>query len=494
MRDMNEMCHHRRTPDPRRNGAQRLVVGAAMAGRYGSGCGSGDGAPARLSHGPVGWRRRAAALAAILAAATATGACADGSPPVPSAARDRDYRATDPAAEALGRLLFYDPVLSGNREVACATCHHPRHATGDGVALGIGDGGRGLGPKRRADPGNPPERRIPRNAPSLFNLGAHEFTVMFADGRVEAEVGRPSDMRTPMDADMLEGFDGVLSAQTMFPVLSPDEMAGHYSENDVSRAVRQGRITGPGGAWDVLTARVTAIPEYADGFAAAYPHIGEGAPVSFADVSNAIAAFIAAEWRSDDSPFDAHLRGEVLLGGAQARGMTLFYGEAGCAACHSGTFQTDHAFHATGAPQIGPGKAARFEDHRRDDGRMRVTGDPADAYAFRTPSLRNVTRTGPWGHAGAHDDLAAFLLHHADPSRPPPPLPDLPDGTGDIPDTADTADAAAILTAVTAPPVGLEEAEVAALMAFMAALEDPVALAGRTGIPRTVPSGLPVPR
>ena len=53
---------------------------------------------------------------------------------------------TAPVAEVrLGQLLFYDPILSGNRSVSCATCHHPRFATGDGVSLGIGDGGIGLG-------------------------------------------------------------------------------------------------------------------------------------------------------------------------------------------------------------------------------------------------------------------------------------------------------------------------------------------------------------
>ena len=46
----------------------------------------------------------------------------------------------------LGQLLFYDPILSGNKTVSCATCHHPRFATSDGVSLGLGDGGIGLGP------------------------------------------------------------------------------------------------------------------------------------------------------------------------------------------------------------------------------------------------------------------------------------------------------------------------------------------------------------
>ncbi|MEL7415884.1 MAG: cytochrome-c peroxidase, partial [Pseudomonadota bacterium] len=149
--------------------------------------------------------------------------------PVPIS--DADYRTINPDRAALGQLLFYDPILSGNRNIACATCHHPRFGTADGVSLSFGEGGVGLGPERRMDPDNLPEQRIPRNAPGLFNLGAHEFTVMFHDGRLEVDPDRPGGMRTPLEADMVAGFDSVLSAQTMFPVLSADEMAGHYGEN-----------------------------------------------------------------------------------------------------------------------------------------------------------------------------------------------------------------------------------------------------------------------
>ncbi len=424
---------------------------------------------------------RALVLPLILAAATAA---AD---PLPRAPSEADYAPVDAAQAALGRLLFYDPILSGNREVACATCHHPRFATADGLALGLGDGGRGLGPARAADPANPPEQRIPRNAPALFNLGARAFTVLFHDGRIE---DGPDGLRTPLGAEMEAGFASLLSAQTMFPVLSPDEMAGHYSENEVAQAVRRGVITGPGGAWDLIAQRVRDVPGYAAPFEAAFP----GREITFHAVSDAVAAFMAAEWRSDDSPFDDHLRGQVPLTGAAAEGMGLFYGTAGCAACHSGPFQTDHGFHAMGAPQVGPGKAARFERHARDTGRQRVTGDPADAHAFRTPSLRNVTRTGPWGHAGAHDDLAAFLRHHADSSGDWPALPALPAlAVDDGRIAADPAEVAAIRAA--APPGrALAGAEVDLLLAFLAALDDPVALAGRAGVPDAVPSGLPVPR
>jgi cytochrome c peroxidase len=433
----------------------------------------------------------------IILAAVATSASA-GDLPVPPT--DADFVEVDEAEARLGQLLFYDPVLSGNRNISCATCHHPRFATADGLSLGLGEGGVGLGPDRRADPSNLPEQRIPRNSPALFNLGAHEFTVMFHDGRIEADPSRPSGLRTPLEDEMVAGFANLLSAQTMFPVLSADEMAGHYQENDVSKAVRQGRITGEGGAWDIISKRVEGIAEYNSMFRDVYPEIAAGRSIGFTDISNAIAAFIAFEWRSDESSFDAHLRGETQLPDDAMRGLTLFYGDAGCAACHSGPFLTDHGFHAMGAPQVGPGKAERFESHQKDIGRMRVTGREEDAYAFRTPSLRNVTRTGPWGHAGAHSDLAAFLRHHADPVAgldgytPQTLLPDLPGKKPDWTIMETAALRAEIAEAVRRLPLTLTETDVADLVAFLEALTDEDAITGRLGVPNTVPSGLPVER
>lgn len=442
-------------------------------------------------------RRMGVALAGLTLLTGPAAAMADTH--LPRAVRDADFVETDAEEVALGQLLFYDRILSGNRNIACATCHHPRFATSDGLSLGLGEGGVGLGPDRHVTAEDTPEQRIPRNATALFNLGAQEFTVLFHDGRIEADPSRPGGLRTPMAEDMEQGFSGVLSAQTMFPVLSPDEMAGHYSESDVSKAVRSGRITGEGGAWDIISKRVEAIPDYAARFKAVYPHVAGGAPVHFTDISNAIAAFVAFEWRSDGSPFDAALRGEAPLSGAAAEGVALFYGNAGCAECHAGPFLTDHDFHAMGAPQLGPGKAERFEHHARDDGRMRVTGREEDRFAFRTPSLRNVTKTGPWGHAGGHDDLRAFLADHA--ARADAlsrytrhvVLPELPETKPDW-TVMDTPQEVQALMAAAGPGTALTGAEIALLMAFLDTLTDPVALSGRLGVPDSVPSGLPVDR
>ena len=417
---------------------------------------------------------------------------------LPEPLSDGDFRPVRGEEAALGQLLFYDPLLSGNKEVACATCHHPSLGTGDGLSLSLGDGGKGLGLKRVVDSQNLPEQRVPRNAQPLFNLGAKQIRALFHDGRVEVDAARASGLRTPLEDEMIGGFASIISAQTMFPVLSGDEMAGHYSENNISQAVRRGTLTGKNGAWDLIAQRVAKVPQYANDFVAVYPHINRPDDIAFTDVSNAIAVFMELEWRSDTAPFDAVLRGQGSLSTDASKGMELFYGAAGCASCHSGALLTDHGFHAMGQPQLGPGKGARFESHARDEGRFRVTGVEADKYAFRTPSLRNVVLTGPWGHAGAYSDLTAFVAGHVDPRAALAAF----DRSGAILTEFDAADwrimddpaeVAAIANAVKIDPVLLTAQEVAEVVAFLGALTDTAAQTGRLGVPKSVPSGLAVP-
>ncbi len=401
-----------------------------------------------------------------------------------------EFLEPDFASAELGRLLFYDPILSGNKNISCATCHHPRLGTSDGVSLGIGEGGIGLGPERTLDPENAPEQRIPRNSPGLWNLGATEFTAFFHDGRLEADTTQPDGIRTPLGTHMRSGFNSALAAQAMFPVLSPDEMAGHYSENDVSKAVRLGFLTQQGGAWDLIAERVAAIPEYEQRF----DDLAPDDEITFTAIANVIADFIAFEWRADNSPFDRAMRGEAELSEEAKIGMGLFYGKAGCSNCHSGWFQTDHKFHSIAIPQIGPGKAARFENHVRDDGRLRVTGNPDDAFAFRTPSLRNVTLTAPYGHNGAFAELEDIVRHHLDAvsslknySIELAALPDFP-GSKDQRAMSDNQHVEAIAQSNSLSNVNLTDQEIDALLRFLESLEDP---AERLGVPDQVPSGLP---
>jgi cytochrome c peroxidase len=285
---------------------------------------------------------------------------------LPAPVTDADYYedgAIAPEKVELGRLLFFDKVLSGNRNISCATCHHPDLATTDGLALGLGEGPDGLGPDRRpgADVSSAVHNRIPRNSPALFNLGAREFTRMFLDGRVETDPNGyyEGGFVTPAKWKLPTGLENVLAAQAMFPVASPDEMAGQKGENGVANAVSLNNAAGAGGVWETLAKRLQEIPEYVDLFKAAFPDQVESADdITYVLAANAIGAFEAQAFRADDSPFDRYLRGSrESLSDQQLRGLELFYGKAGCAGCHAGKFQTDHEFHAIAMPQIGPGKA-----------------------------------------------------------------------------------------------------------------------------------------
>lgn len=315
----------------------------------------------------------------------------------------------------LGKFLFYDKIISGNQNTSCATCHHPLAGTGDGLALPVGEGGKGLGVTR--DTGTKHDaihERVPRNAPHLFNLGAKEFVTMFHDGRV-TEIS-PKVFESPAGDDLLPELDHSLAVQAMFPPTSGTEMAGQAGENKVANAAAVGDVVK---VWSLLTDRVTAIQEYRNLIIDAYPNITEknlDDNVTFAHIANAIGAFEATAFRADNSPFDRYLRGENLLSLSAKMGYKLFKGKANCASCHSGALQTDHDFHALGIPQIGPGKGDGFEG-RDDFGREQVTGYIEDRYRFRTPTLRNVVLTGPWGHDGAYDTLEAMVKHHLNPAE-----------------------------------------------------------------------------
>ena len=310
-------------------------------------------------------------------------------------------------------MLFYDNILSGNENINCGTCHHPKFGTSDGLALGIGEGGIGLGPERL--PGEGPaaiRKRIPRNAPGLWNLGARELRVMFHDGRLTASEDYGNGFNSPAEEWLPTGFNSLLAAQAVFPLIAQFEMAGNPGENQITGAVHD-RIDL---AWPIIAKRVRTTPPYGAMFVDAFDHIDTPEDVTIVEIANALAAFQGIEWRSHDSPFDAYLAGDAgALTEDQLRGLSLFYGKAKCSACHSGPLLSDHQFHALGLPPFGPGRTRRFDPYARDVGRMGETDDLADAYRFRTPMLRNVALTAPYGHNGAFATLEGIVRHHLDP-------------------------------------------------------------------------------
>ena len=409
-----------------------------------------------------------------------------------------DDGAPDPAKVELGRLLFFDKILSGNRNISCATCHHALTDTGDGLALPIGEGGEGLGMARNIGTGadEVPER-VPRNAPHVFNLGARQFVRMFHDGRVEVDPGEPSGFRSPAGALLPPGLENVLAVQAMFPVTSGVEMAGQLNENPIGTLAHFGDVVG---IWEALALRLQEIPEYVTRFQAAFGDVTVPTDITYVHAANAIAAFEASAWRADNSPFDRFLRNEK---GAMSRnafeGAKLFYGKAGCSECHAGVFQSDQGFHAIAMPQIGPGKGDDFDGHS-DFGRERVTLDSGDRFRFRTPSLRNVALTGPWGHAGAYNTLRAVVEHHFDPvgslygyDRIQAALP--PAGALEAFDFIvmdDPARLAEIAAASELDLPALSDRELDLLIDFLNALTDTAMVDRRADVPFAVPSGLPV--
>lgn len=309
-----------------------------------------------------------------------------------------------PALSHLGQALMFDRELSGNRDIACATCHLPSQATGDGRALSIGQGASGLGAARV----HPNGTFIPRNAPPLFNLAAMRH--LFWDGRVEIDAH--GQLSTPAGAQITPAMQrvfefGPISALAMFPVTNRAEMrsgAGNelalIPDSDLQ------------GIWAAEMRRLRAIPEYRGLFQAAYP--GEKFDdMTFAHASNAIAGFIVDRFSTGNSPWDRFLAGnDAALTMRQLEGAQTFL-TLKCSICHTGATFSDDEFHDVAVAQIGPGEGdgVMLTD---DFGRMRVTGLAADRYRFRTTPLRNVELTGPYGHDGSIAGLRDFIEHYSE--------------------------------------------------------------------------------
>jgi cytochrome c peroxidase len=387
-----------------------------------------------------------------------------------------------PALVALGQALLFDPILSGNRDISCMTCHQPRLATGDARHLAIGQGGAGFGRERS----HPYGAFIPRNAPPLFNL--HALDKLFWDGRVS--VDREGGFHTPvgdrLTKEMTRVFEfGAISALGLFPVLSREEMRA-VDGNELASLPDDSVAA----IWGSLMRRLGAIPEYRRLFEGAYP----GAPfasMTFAHASNAMAGFVVEKLAFNNSPWDRFLAGDdAAMSEVQLRGAFNFM-SAKCSICHNGTTFSDGEFHNVALAQLGPGQGDG--DARNDDfGRERVTGRSSDRYRFRSTPLRNVELTAPYGHAGQFVKLRDFVDHYSESklklfSYDANQLEPLLRGQvlrtfENIMATRDT-----LLDGVFFPPVKIDE-----VASFMLALTDPAARNLTPLVPARVPSGLPV--
>ena len=408
-----------------------------------------------------------------------------------------DFAPVDQEQAALGQLLFYDKILSGNQNISCGTCHHPKFGSGDGLPLGVGEGGIGLGPQRTAGEGeNRIERRVPRNAPGLWNLGARDVAVLMHDGRISISNSYGNGFNTPAEEWLPEGLNSLLSVQALFPLTSETEMRGEPEENEVAGAVNQRLDYG----WPIIAKRVRTIPAYGEKFVAAFDHIQHPQDVTIVDIANAIGAFVALEFRSFDSPYDQALAGRAPLSDQQQRGQEIFFGKGNCASCHNGPLFTDQSFHAMGVPPIGPGRTRKFDLVARDVGRMGKSNLLEDAYKFRTPMLRNVALTAPYGHNGVYPTLRAFLEHHIDPrsgfEQFEPQNVALPRAEWlterDLAIWQNAREIAQQRRAILPVKRDLTPEELAELEAFLGALTGASVDQLPFGVPSDVPSGLPV--
>lgn len=302
--------------------------------------------------------RTAAALLVVIATAMIAVGCGVG--PSPAAlARDNPVRPLtappfgmedffaeaprqpDPARARLGRWLFYDVRLSADGTVSCATCHRPDHAFSEPLAVSVGVGGRS-GRRKAMSIVNLAARTTLVDTPALER--SHAF---FWDGRA---VG--------------------LEAQVLGPLADPREM-------DVRPA-------------DVV-ARVMRLPGYLPFFRQAFGTSG----VTIDRVGAALADYVRT-LRTGGSAYDRWAAGDAsAMSVAAQRGSDIFFFRGQCASCHAGFNFSDGRYFNLG---IGWDAAtATF----RDEGRLAVTGSPADRGRFKTPALRDVSRHAPYMHDGS---------------------------------------------------------------------------------------------
>src|SRR5215510_1432323 len=281
---------------------------------------------------------------------------------------------TTPAKVALGRLLFWDPLLSGPEDVACATCHHPQNGYAENRDVSIGVTGIGLGSSRRLAPGS----SIPivkRNSPTVLNIA-------FSGSD---ESGRYDPANAPMFWDMRKKS---LESQALEPLKSLEEMRENtYPEDEaVARVVK----------------KLQANAEYRSLFAGAF---GSEQPVNAENLGRAIAAF-ERTLLANNSPFDRYMRGDrSAMTEKQVRGMQRFE-EIGCIRCHNGPMFSDYKLHVMGVPD-NPALPASDGGAQKppcpaspQEPRTAASRAACDSYAFRTASLRNLQFTFPYGHNG----------------------------------------------------------------------------------------------
>jgi parallel beta-helix repeat protein len=266
-------------------------------------------------------------------------------------------RADNPQTEdkiALGKLLYFDPILSGKNDMSCATCHHPEMGFSDARDQSMGFGGEGLGRERKNG------AVIKRSAPTIWNAAYNHR--QFWDGRA---------------ADLEEQAEG--------PIKSDKEM----NQNP-----------------DELVVELKGLPEYVALFDKAFSG-KDGSAVTFKNVTYAVAAF-ERTLVSNNSAFDRFAAGDGdALTPEQKHGLALFRSlKTRCFECHGFPTFANPDFKVIGVPNL--------PNQEKDLGRAEA-GKELVAYehAFKVPTLRNVARTAPYMHNGRFQTLEEVLDFYA---------------------------------------------------------------------------------
>lgn len=252
---------------------------------------------------------------------------------------------TNPAKVELGKKLFYDAVLSGTGKRTCATCHQPQKALTDGLVKSSSIDGKKL---------------LLRNTPTLLNAGLQPG--LFYDKRVSYLEDQATDVIT-----------------------NADEMHG-----SLPAAVK----------------RLSADAKYAALFKKAFPQAKE--PVNDYNLRNALGSYIRS-LTSLNSPFDKYVRGDrTQLTAAEVNGFNLFMGKAKCATCHftplyNGTVPPNFSIIETEV--IGVPAVAGKPGIDTDKGKYELRKLDLYKYAFRTPTVRNISLTAPYMHNGVFKTL-----------------------------------------------------------------------------------------
>lgn len=268
----------------------------------------------------------------------------------------------------LGKLLFFDPILSGNRDVACASCHHPSSGFAERLDISIGVNGHGLGSKRRFNqPNDIPFTK--RNSQTVINTA---FNGIDFNNRYDPQTA-------PMFWDLRAQS---LEKQALEPIKALEEMRGRsFSEAEILPEVIR---------------RLASISEYQQLFEDAF---GKENPISPENMARAIASY-ERTLVTNHSRFDLYMRGDKsAISLSEKDGFKQFI-LSGCGNCHNGPMFSDYQVHVLGVP-----------DHPK---LSELDSGIDSSFAFRTPSLRNLRFTAPYMHNGSFSTLQRVLEFYED--------------------------------------------------------------------------------